>query len=300
MGMAVNLTSVSRLGVGTASFGFDYGIANKTGKVPRDEIFKILAYCKKAGINLLDTAYAYGDSENTIGEWMQKEASVFRIVSKTPSPDKFDDNDIVAFFQQSLKRLQIKNIYGYLIHKFEDLLYHREIWNVLEVLKQKHFVQKIGCSLYKPQELQKLFDEKLAIDIVQIPYSVFDRRFESFLPILKEKKVEVHVRSVFLQGLVFLDPDKDLRGNLVKAKSHIEALQESAINTAVPIEALCLNFVLLNPYVDIAILGINNVGQLIRNISYLNMMEQVEHRYHQLDILSIDDEDVLLPYKWKD
>lgn len=300
MGIAVNLASVSRLGVGTASFGLDYGIANRTGKVPKDEIFKILAYCKKVGINLLDTAYAYGDSESIIGEWTQKETSVFKIVSKLPSPDKFDGDNIVAFFQQSLKRLQIKNIYGYLIHRFEDLLYHREIWNVLEVLKQNHSVQKIGCSLYKPKELQNLLDEKLAIDIVQIPYSVFDRRFESFLPVLKERKIEVHIRSVFLQGLVFLDPDKDLRGNLIKAKSRIKALQESAANMAVPIGALCLNFVLLNPYVDIAILGINNVEQLVRNISYLNMREQVEHRYRQLDALSINNEDVLLPYKWKD
>jgi aryl-alcohol dehydrogenase-like predicted oxidoreductase len=144
----------------------------------------------------------------------------------------------------SLSKLKIKSIYGYLVHKFEDFLRNYTLWDVLESLKERKIIKKIGFSIYKTNELEMIFNRNISFDILQIPYSIFDRRFENFFPILKEKSIKIYVRSVFLQGLAFLKLD-DLHDSLPKAKDYIKTLQNLSMEKEIPINALCLNFALL-------------------------------------------------------
>lgn len=110
---------MSKLVLGTAQFGLDYGINNKRGKLSKKEVFKILTYAKKNEIETLDTAYGYGDSEKIIGEFIKKNKICFKIISKLP---KCNSKTVEYIFLKSLAKLSQDKIYGYLIHDFESFL----------------------------------------------------------------------------------------------------------------------------------------------------------------------------------
>ena len=168
---------LKKLALGTAQFGLNYGIANQ--KAPKSEIFNILRYAAKLNIGMLDTAYSYGESERIIGQFIEKENVSFDIVSKTPYFDKVDKSLTVEdLFKETLKRLKKDSLYGYLVHNFYDIASEKHtLYNEIESLKQKKLVKKIGLSLYKPEELERLLDSGISFDIVQIPYNIFDQRF---------------------------------------------------------------------------------------------------------------------------
>ncbi len=293
----MNERLVRRLCLGTAQFGLPYGIANTRGKITQDEAFEILEYAHSKGINTLDTAYTYGDSEETIGKFIDKNKPDFKIISKISSVDSFNSEKVKELLSESLSKLRVNKIYGYLIHKFDDFLKYEWLWGVLEDLKREHLIEKIGFSLYKPQELETLFNKGIDFDILQIPYSIFDRRFEKYFKGLKSKDVEIYARSVFLQGLVFLKP-ANLPRNLTNAKIYSEKLQNLALENDVSINTLCLNFVLLNPDIDRTMIGIDSSEHLKENVGNIKFIQKINDIYNQLDELKIEDEEFFLPHKW--
>jgi len=296
----MNRKLINRICLGTAQFGLDYGIANKEGKISKKEAFNILKYAYSSGVDSLDTAFSYQDSEKVIGDFVEHTGRHFKIISKLPFLEKSNNNEreIENLFFESLSKLKIKKIYGYLIHKFKDFLEKPIIWNVLEGLKDKHVVQKIGFSIYTTDELETIIDKVKAFDIIQIPYSVFDRRFERYLPILKKRKIEICIRSVFLQGLAFLK-HYELPPALVKAKESLEYLQNLSETEAISINSLCLNFVLLNPYIDKLVVGVDSLAHLAEDIKAIGLSKKVGKIITKLDKLEIKDESIILPYKWE-
>ena len=111
-----------KLALGTAQFGLDYGIANKKGKVAKEEVFKILEYAHSVGIDTLDTAYSYGESEDVIGKFISNSGKSFNVISKMPDLNSDTVSPVNGYFSQTLARLRQKKIYGYLIHKFDNLV----------------------------------------------------------------------------------------------------------------------------------------------------------------------------------
>ena len=128
---------LDKIALGTAQFGMEYGLANGTGKPLKEDVFKILAYAHKKGIAMLDTAHSYGDSEETIGEFISSSGLNFDIVSKLPDLEDSGISETDACFLQSLKRLQQKRLYGYLIHAFSNIVKHKNLMSKLESFKQK-------------------------------------------------------------------------------------------------------------------------------------------------------------------
>lgn len=290
----------SKLCLGTAQFGLDYGIANKRGRVDRDEVHEILEYAYAQGIHTLDTAYAYGASERVIGEFVEKQGSPFEIISKLPPLEvrsRGISEEIEDLLHASLQRLKIQYLYGYLLHSFEDFRNYREAWEVLKGLKRKGSVLKVGFSLYHPKDLNVLLQEDIKFDIVQVPYSIFDRRFESFFKVLTDKKIEIYARSVFLQGLAFM-PFDELPDYLIGAREYLIGLNEIARRNEVSINAVCLNTVLKNPYVTKVIIGVDGLSHLRANLDSMCFLERVANLSDELEDLRIDDEDILLPYRW--
>ncbi len=283
----------SRISLGTVQFGLDYGIANKNGKVPRQKIFEILKSAHTQGISCLDTAYDYGDSEDVIGAYLKQHANQFEVVSKLPALASYAPGKAEEFLRLTLKRTSLTKLYGYLVHKFENFLTYQDLWEEFIRLKNKNLVDRIGFSLYAPAELEILFEKDITFDLIQVPYSVFDRRFEKYFDILKKRQVEVHVRSVFLQGLAFLDPDR-LPGNLVGAKENIKNLRKLASNNNVPVSAICLNYVLQNRRIDKIVIGVDNPAHLKNN-----MLDDSGHLKGRLEDLIIYDDNILMPYKWE-
>jgi aryl-alcohol dehydrogenase-like predicted oxidoreductase len=283
---------LSRLALGTAQFGLDYGINNPSGRIPREAVFKILDFALEHGIDMLDTAPAYGESENVLGEYIGAHSSEFKIVSKLPT-GAADRKP----FEESIKRLRGRSLYGYLIHDFKSFLKRPEIWNDLLHLKKQGLIRKIGFSLYDPRELNVLQERGISPDLIQIPYSLFDQRFAPFLPGIKAKSIEIHVRSVFLQGLVFKRPD-ELIGRFQKIKTKANLLQALSGKAGVSISALCLDFVLLNPFVDRAVIGVDSLDNLKENVDNLELISTVKRVHPELMGLREDDENIILPFLW--
>ena len=195
----------SNIAIGTVQFGLDYGITNKRGKTDQSAARSILDLANHAGVTTLDTAALYGNAEETLGAI--RAADAFEIVTKTVHLHT-DVADVMQAFDRSLKRLCAESVYGLLVHRASDLLGPQgdTLWRALSDAKRAGLVQKIGASIYDTAELDAV-RARCDVDIVQLPCSVFDQRMVSTIAELEEQGVEVHVRSVFLQGLVFMRPD---------------------------------------------------------------------------------------------
>jgi len=255
---------MNKLALGTVQFGLDYGIANEVGQVALEETQCILSFAKANEIDLLDTAIAYGNSEEVLGKLAVNE---FRVVTKLPSFPDYQNNVALWVTEQvreSLARLGQKKLYGLLLHRSEDLWGSKgaQLIQALADLKNDGFVQKIGVSIYSPDELEVVFN-KIKIDLAQAPLNVIDRRLQSsgWLDRLKDDGVEVHTRSAFLQGLLLMErskiPQKFSRWSDLWDQWH-EKLQDSG---ASPLEA-CLAYPLSLEQVDQVIVGVDNASQL--------------------------------------
>jgi aryl-alcohol dehydrogenase-like predicted oxidoreductase len=289
---------IQKVTLGTVQFGLDYGIANKKGKIPKAEAFDILDYAAQVGIELLDTAYAYGESEQTIGEYTHSKGERFKIISKLPAlGEQYIPGKAEKILLDSLLRLKVKRIHGYLLHSFADFRDIPRLWEELEGLRRKNLVQYLGFSLYGVDELDAILKRDVTFDMVQVPYSVFDRRFEVYFPELRKREIEIQARSVFLQGLAFIHPE-ELPPHLRKAKGYLSHLRDISQEASFPIPALCLDFVLYNPYVDRVIIGVDSLEHLKNNINHLAYSSKIQTIVDQLQTVAMEDEDILLPYKW--
>lgn len=283
-----------KLAVGTAQFGMAYGINNVRGRVPQDDVRVILRRARDSGIDVVDTAPGYGESEAVLGAVLADCRDAFRVVSKLPSCTSAEVN---GYFSRSLERLKADSLYGYLIHSFTGYQKDRGIWGELERLRDNGRIAKIGFSLYYPHELESIFASGISFDMIQLPYSLFDRRFEKDFVRLKEQGVEIHVRSVFLQGLLFKAP-ADVPPPLGSARAKIDRLHRVSRESSVPIESLCLSFVTTCDLVDRVVVGVDSLGQLSADIDALRYEERVRTMGDELGSFAEYDEDIVVPARW--
>lgn len=282
-----------KLALGTVQFGLPYGIANQSGQVRRDEASQILALARERGIDTLDTAIAYGESERCLGEIGTQG---FKVITKLPAlPDGVTDiaawvNDHV---QNSLLRLKVKSVYGLLLHRSEQLLGSaaQPMLRALERLKADGIVQKFGVSIYAPHELDAV-TQACAIDLVQAPLNLIDRRLATsgWLQRLHDQGVEVHARSVFLQGLLLMPrmaiPEKFTPWTDIFDRWHTW-LEENEIAA---VEA-CLAFV--GSRTERVVVGVDNRFQLQELLQATGKELPM-----QLPNISCDDERLINPSNW--
>ena len=285
---------LNKLAIGTAQFGLDYGISNSQGKSPQSEINSILDIAASRNIKTLDTAIAYGHSELSIGSAPVVHKGEFQIITKIANTSK----QPITYLNESLKKLNVDSVYGLLAHDFELVFENPDYYNKMLLLKQNGKVSKIGVSVYTPTQLEYLIDNNIEFDILQFPYSILDQRFTPYFNELSKLKVETHIRSVFLQGLLFMN-DKEIQPFFNEVLPALSKIREIAKSIKVPISALALNFALLNQGIEKVIVGCNNNVQLNENLATLEYIPQVKKVYSQLSALGIEDENILLPYNWK-
>tara|TARA_B100000989_G_scaffold21727_1_gene14246 strand:+ start:12197 stop:13069 length:873 start_codon:yes stop_codon:yes gene_type:complete len=288
---------MSKLGLGTAQFGYKYGIANTSGKIKKFDAKNILLQAKKESIDLIDTAVSYGKSEKVIGDSGLKD---FRIVSKLPTlPMNIKDIDkwLEQNVQRSLLNLNQASLYGLLVHRSKNLLGKngKKLISSLENLKNSGLVEKIGVSIYDPSELNNVM-KLTKIDIVQAPLNIVDRRFEisGWLSKLHEEKVEIHSRSVFLQGLLLLSqnkiPKKFGRWSNIFEKFFLY-LKKNKVNA---LEA-CLSYPLSFSEIDKVIVGVDNINQLKKliKISQNNLLK------YDFSFMTSNDQMLINPFNWE-
>ena len=261
----VNIAEQSqKLALGTAQFGLAYGLANATGKVPSNTIEQLLKVASEFNITMLDTAIAYGDSEQVLG---QHNLAKFEITSKLPAvpPSCLNVEEwIVEQTVSSLKRLRTDKLNDLLLHRPDQLLESNgeKIYKSMLRLKEQGMVDKIGVSVYGPDELSELI-KRFDFDVIQAPMNILDRRMENtgMLKQLKKTGVAIHIRSAFLQGLLLMPSEKipvyfTPWASLIKQYHHW--LNQQGIS---PLQA-CLSY--LNQYSDIdkIIVGVDSIWQL--------------------------------------
>lgn len=283
-----------KLALGTAQFGIDYGINNQRGKVPPREVGLILDQASGAGIELLDTAAAYGESETVIGAYLKESGGTFKVVSKVPKGPAEMINETAA---NSLAVLGLRQLYGYLVHDFASFIADRGLWLAVQGLRAAGKVEKIGFSLYYPAELDHLLENKIAFDLLQVPYNVFDRRFEKYFPELKRRQIEVHTRSAFLQGLVFKAPI-DLTPEFHPLKEKLQRLNSLAKEHALSIVSVCLNFCLVNESIDRVVVGVDSLANLSEILKAAEEIAGISPLLSRLNPLNETDENLLVPANW--
>jgi aryl-alcohol dehydrogenase-like predicted oxidoreductase len=257
------LIPATKLALGTAQFGLDYGVFNRTGaRVADDVAAGILAYAAANGIDTLDTARAYGESEAVLGRVRAGER--FRIVTKIPA---LRGGGLVAAsgaFNDSLAALGVSSVAGLMFHDADDLLGPDgpELWKFAETLRDRAKVDRIGVSIYAPEQIFEIID-RFPPDIVQLPYNVFDQRFacSGALDRLADANIEVHARSVFLQGLALADPAA-LPSRFERFRSELERLDAACREWGADRITYALAHVLMDRRISRAVVGCESQIQL--------------------------------------
>lgn len=279
------MSNASKIVLGTVQFGCQYGI-NSAGRPDDVEVRVILEEASKAGIGKLDTSSAYGNSESVLGAFIPTDAN-FSIISKYPKSNV----PVREMFTGSLERLNVKKLYGYLLHHFDVYRTNNAVWNEFVKLKQDGLVEKIGLSLYTTDELELLLQNKVPFDLLQVPYNIFDRQFEPYFPMLKERGVEIHVRSTFLQGLFFMNREA-LPEKLQPLKPYLLQLDEYAQSMEMSVAEVALNHNLQNDAIGGVLIGVDNQSQLVTNL------QSIRNERVELDI-HVQEKQLLNPVNWK-
>lgn len=282
-----------KLALGTAQFGMDYGIANQQGEVNLDEIEKILALAFSKGIRTLDTAVDYGKSEVKLGLVGIKK---WHVVSKLPAvPDSKHSGDFVGTaVEKSLARLGVEQLHALLLHRPSQLLDENStLYDSLQKLKARGLVKLIGVSVYETTELRGLLSQ-FEFDIVQVPKSIFDTRFEAdgLLEMMKLKGIEVHSRSTFLQGLLLKGLD-ELPAKFAEWNKLWVGWERWLAENGIDALSACLANSLECQQIDRVLVGVDSLTQLVE------ILEATETSITGLSNLSVPlDSRLLNPSKW--
>lgn len=288
---------MGRLAIGTVQFGMPYGVANSVRQVRIDEATEILALARKKGVDTLDTAIAYGESERVLG---QVGVEGYQVITKLPftlDNEKDVSKYVESQIYSSLQNLKQKKLYGLLLHRSSALLEKNgeALYQVLIDLKAQRLIKKIGVSIYSPSELDVVI-RNFDIDLVQAPVNLFDRSMEKtgLGQKLKEKGIEVHARSIFLQGLLLMEPESRPQ-KFMKWRKAFEAFDRwLALNSKKPLE-VALKYVDQLSFVDKLIVGVDSKEHLEQILAALNS--------ESFDIpVFFDNEDrrLINPSKWSE
>lgn len=283
------------LAVGTVQFGLPYGVTNASGQVSEAEVADILEYARDNGIRTLDTASEYGTSESVLGNVGVKS---FDLVTKFPAqiPPVNQTSWAIDSVASSLQRLRLPRVHGVLFHRPEHVSAFNpdSLQHCIEELKQLGYVQKVGVSVYCPTDL----DDVLRVftpDIVQLPYNAFDQRFRTsgWLDRLSALNVDVHVRSVFLQGVLLegLDRLPSMFKRWNDQIEHWSHVCEDFGGDRVAVALAAVN----HPTINRIVVGVQSRNQLTDIVNSYEIAKSLT-----VPDVSIHDENLILPTKWND
>lgn len=293
--------AVKRLGLGTVQFGIDYGVTNSRGQVEASQAHAILDLARESGCTLLDTASQYGDAEAILGA-RPVGLHGFEIVTKSPviSGDKVTASDTRNFerrLRRSLARLRVDRVHGLMVHHGGDLLKPGgdRLIGALRELQGIGLVHKIGFSAYDQFEVEAIL-EKFTPDIVQLPLNIVDQRLiaSEFLRELQAHNVEIHVRSIFLQGLL-LQELSQLPDFFVEQASRLREIDDRALSLGLCRMDACLMFVAQRREIGRFIVGVTSPAEFVEIVESLRRIEGKEMDFKGL---GIDDVGLLNPSMW--
>ena len=289
-----------KIALGSVQFGIPYGVSNNEGKTSKKQALSILNFAQKKGIRTIDTAPSYGDSERVLGKLFEGEE--WDITTKTlPFNSKSINEEQIeqlrSVFRESLVSLHKKSIYGLLVHSCNDLLKPggEKIFREMERLREIGMVKKIGVSVYNSKQIAAILG-KFNIDLIQLPINIFDQHIFAggWLENLKNNNIEIHARSIFLQGLLLM-PIDSISPYFSPIRKKIEMFYQSARGLSLSKLELALGYVMGIHEIDQILVGINTVSQLQEVIKATQVqINPIEFRH-----LSIDNKVYTNPSLWK-
>ena len=288
-----------KLCLGTAQMGMNYGVNNALHRQPtEEECFLTLEAALEAGISFFDTASVYGNAEEILGRFRLAEKGA--ITTKLRADCEDTAEAVLTELEKSLNRLQTNSIYCYMLHRSSDM--HRKgIMAGMAAAKSRGLAQKIGVSVYEPFEaIEAIVNPQ--IDIVQIPCNVLDNRWEKAGVFEKAKAQgkEIQARSVFLQGLLLMDP-KDAEAKVAGSGVYVEEFQKiSKTHGFTPKEAAFL-FILGNENISQVVFGVDNAEQLDEIVEIFGKTDSFDACKDELKLLQQKinlPRKVLSPYLW--
>jgi len=281
-----------KLVIGTVQFGLDYGIANQDGQINADEIMLILDFAYENGINTLDTAKAYGSSETSIGEYLKQTENNWHIITKVNDRNQ----SAIIQIQDSIKKLTVKPTIV-LAHSM-NLFLEPRFQSEFQEAKENKLIRSIGVSLYNENEINQVLESELKPDVVQLPMNILDLRLyhNGQLSELFDKGIEIHVRSVFLQGLFYLSK-VDLEVRFKDAIPYLDKLKSISAEADLTISELSLLWLVSLKEVSKVIIGVDNVGQLKTHL--MTLKNDVNSSVFE-EALSVnyENENILNPSLW--
>jgi aryl-alcohol dehydrogenase-like predicted oxidoreductase len=286
-----------KLALGTAQIGFNYGLLKK--KIKPSEIKKIKNFLEKSYLrfSVIDTSMNYGKSQKIIGNLSLKKLRIVTKIRMSSVKKKNIEQWVLKKIKNTLNDLKSKNIYGLLIHDYKDLLSARGkiFLKLLQNLKKRKIIKKIGISIYDPTELdqtEKIFKP----DIVQMPFNVFDQRIDKsgWLKKLKKKKVQTYARSCFLQGLLInYARNQKIKKKFKAYKSVLNFwFRWCSKNNITPLNA-CLSFIKQQKNIDYLLIGFDNLPQLKEIVKNFNQKSRIIP-----NIFSNSDLNLIDPRNW--
>ena len=298
--------SVYKLVLGTVQFGLDYGINNFNGKPSREYSLKMLDLAYERGVRIFDTASAYGDAEEILGEFMLSRglADKIKVITKL-QPNIVEDKNrkpydiILENLSLSLKRLNREYVDGYLFHT-PAYIRDKELVDCLRRLKENGLVKNIGVSIY--EEDDAIYAAKLdLVDFIQVPYSIFDQRLNKtdFFQIARQNSKTVFARSAFLQGLFFMPEDK-IPTHLSNVKEYFKELDEILAKYKLSRQQAALLFSECNKNIDYVVFGVDNLNQLVEDIDIIEKNIDYEECFKELEKKFINiEKNIIFPSLWK-
>ena len=281
----MNKWDINRLVLGTAQFGLSYGLAAGHTQVPADEVNLILEKAHEAGIERLDTAASYGVSECVLGK--TDLISIFKTTTKTlPIRERvIDESHMIKIqngFHQSLLKLKSNQIDTLLVHDVQDLLAEggEVLWSWMEHIKDNGTVSRIGVSVYDSHSAKVVY-ENFKFDVVQIPYNVFDQRIENegFIDFCVSNSIAMQVRSVFLQGIVLMNPN-NIPSHLSGFLPYLNKMEQICMDADLTAQELSLAFVARRPEIENIIIGVHDLNQLDMLI---NAWKKIQSSHYHID-----------------
>ena len=295
---------MSMFSLGTVQLGMNYGIGEDRAKPSEEKAFALLDRAMELGVDNLDTANNYGDSEAVIGRWLRSRKAEGKecpwVVTKI-GPLKHGSFDIVRddILRQTegcLKTLGVDTIDCLMLHNYEDYADDRDnVRKVFEELKAQKAYQYSAISAYSEHDYGVLADS--GFDATQIPMNVFDwvKINDGEMEKLEKSGMMVFVRSVFLQGLFFLDPEKMTDPILLQhAAPKLRLLRQIAEKENMTLSQLAVAFIRDCPGVTSLVLGADTPEQVQENMNQFataplseSVMAQLNREFATVDIPAI-------------
>lgn len=296
--------------LGGAQLGLKYGMLQK--KISIKNIESIIETALKNNINSIDTAHNYGDSEKNIGNLINKyKNSQIHIISKLKVFKKNYSTsnlkkEVIESIQNTLNNLEIKFIDTLLIHEMSNMnINNGFIWKYLISIKNKKIFKNLGVSVQNKKELLIALSIK-DISVIQLPFNIIDNRWDDVInQIIKAKKkrdLEIHVRSVFLQGLLLNINNKAWNKTKFKNYKLIKRWlnDKTKLFKRKSVVDLCLSYVQSQDWIDKIIMGVDSKDHLINNIKLFNLKSLSLSEINDINLSRPKVNNTLLnPSKWR-